>query len=130
MKPDNPGKTGKTVGDYGKNFVGNSWRRIIILGRYTLICWQQQKLRRASRRLGAQVLAALETGEVNPLLTEEVKDTLEAARSLKEGKDRHYQAIAALREKMRAAGSGEVPPPPEDPGASQDAPGQTGNKGE
>jgi len=91
-----------------------------------LICWQQQKLRRACRRLGAQVLAALETGEVNPLLTEEVKDSLEAARSLTEGKNRHYQAIAALREKMRSSCAGESPTQPDDPGGSS----QSGNKTE
>ncbi|MEW6387392.1 MAG: hypothetical protein AB1491_07745 [Thermodesulfobacteriota bacterium] len=130
MKPDKPGKTSRSLGDHGIIFISNTGRRFLILGRYSMLCWHQQRLRRACRRLGTQVLAALEAGEVNPLLTEAVKDTLEAARGIKEKKDQHYQAIAALRQKMRAARAGESPPPPEEPGSSQDTGGQPGNKTE
>lgn len=99
----------KTAWGYTKIFTLNSWRRVLLLGRYTLICWQAQQLRRARRFLGTQVLKALERGEVNPMLTAEVKDALKKARDLAEVKERHYQAIAALREKIRTACSCEFP---------------------
>jgi hypothetical protein len=93
-----------TIRGYTKIFVSNTFRRVLILGRYALICGRQQRLRRAQRRLGGAVLQALEQGEVNPMLTEAVKDALEKAKVIKAGKDKHYQAIDALREKIRAAG--------------------------
>src|SRR5574340_1618400 len=93
----------KTVWGCAKIFTVNTMGRALILSRYTLICARQQRLRRALRRLGDRVLQALEQGEVNPMLTEEVKDALEKAKAIKAGKDRHYQAIGALREKIRAA---------------------------
>ncbi len=93
----------RIVWGYAKIFALNTMRRALILGRYTLICGQQQRLRRALRRLGDKVLQALEQGEVNPMLTEEVKDALEKAKAIKAGKDKHYQAIGALREKIRTA---------------------------
>jgi hypothetical protein len=78
-------------------------RRGLILGRYALICGQQQRLRRAQRRLGGAVLQALEQGEVNPMLTDAVKDALEKAKAIKAKKDQQYQAIEGIREKIRAA---------------------------
>jgi len=93
----------KTVWGYTRVFTLNSLRRALILGRYTLICGRQQRLRGALRRLGGAVLQALEQGEVNPMLTEEVKDALAKAKAIKAGKDKHYQAISSLREKIRAA---------------------------
>ncbi len=101
----------KTAWGYAKIFTLNSWRRVLILGRYTLICWQAQQLRRARRALGTQVLKALERGEVNPMLADQVKDALKKAGDLAEVKDRHYQAIAALREKIRSACACEFPSP-------------------
>jgi len=100
----------KTVWGYTQIFAVNTLRRTLILGRYTLICWQQQRLRRSQRRLGGAVLQALEQGEVNPMLAEGVKDALEKAKAIKAGKDKHYQAIAAIREKIRSAGACESPP--------------------
>ncbi len=94
----------------------NTLRRLIILGRYTLICWQQQRLRRAWRRLGQRVHAALAEGEVNPMLAEPVKDALKKAQGLKAMKDRQYQAIVGLREKIRAVRTPEVSAPKEEPG--------------
>jgi hypothetical protein len=41
----------KTVWKYARIFACNTLGRIMILGRYTLICWQQQRLRRAQRCL-------------------------------------------------------------------------------
>jgi len=93
----------KTLWGYSKIFTLNTLRRALILGRYTLICGQQQRLRRAQRRLGGAVLQALEQGEVNPMLTEAVKDALEKAKAVKAGKDKHYRAIEGIREKIRTA---------------------------
>ena len=93
----------KTICSYARIFTCNTLRRALILGRYTLICRQQQRLRRAERRLGGAVLQAREQGEVNPMLTDAVKDALEKAKAIKAGKDNHYQAIDALREKIRTA---------------------------
>jgi hypothetical protein len=92
-----------TILRYAGIFAVNTMRRALILGRYTLVCWQQQRLRRAQRRLGKAVLAALEQGEVNPMLTEGVKDALEKAKAIQVKKDQQYQAVAAIREKIRAA---------------------------
>jgi len=81
----------------------NSWRRLCILGRYTTICLHQQCLRRAWRTLGKQICQAVAGGEVNPMLLDEVQDSLTRAQVIQETKDQHYQAIAALREKIRAS---------------------------
>jgi len=107
---DKAGKTLKTVWGYTGKFALNTMRRALILGRYTLIWGIQQRLRRAQRRLGGAVLQALEQGEVNPMLAEGVKDALEKAKAIEAGKEKHYQAIASLKEKIRTAcagGSGE-----------------------
>ena len=93
----------KTVWGCIKGLTLNILRRGLILGRYTLICWHQQRLRRAQRRLGGAVLESLAQGEVNPMLTEEVKDALEKAKAVKSGKEKHYQAIEAIRGKIRTA---------------------------
>ncbi len=117
---DKAGKTLRTAWGYTKIYTLNTLRRGLILGRYSLICWQQQKLRCALQKLGAETLKALDAGEVNPLLTEAVKDALERARAIKAVKDRHYQAVDALREKIATACACEFPaaaaaPPPEPP---------------
>ena len=108
----------KTAWGYTRVLALNTLRRIVILGRYTLICWHQQRLRRAQRRLGGAVLQSLAQGEVNPMLTEGVKDALEKAKAVKGGKEKHYQAIDALREKIRTVRACEAPagaekPPPQ-----------------
>lgn len=110
-------------------FTLNTWRRLLIWGRYTIICLHQQRFRRACRILGQRVLLSLEGGEVNPMLAGEVKDGLAKAQAVKRAKDRHYQAIAALRDKIRAAKAGEAPSPPPEaepssaPEAGQATPG-------
>jgi hypothetical protein len=107
----------KTVWICARTFILNTWRRGLILGRYTLICLQRQKLRRAWRLLGAQVMESLAADEVNPMLTDGVKDALQKAKSISEARDRHYQAVAALKEKIAAACACESPaePPEESP---------------
>lgn len=114
MASNEAGKGGQTLSSilgFLKIFTLNLWRRLLMLWHYTVICLHHQCLRRAWRRLGQRVHQALDQGEVNPLLTDEVKDSLARAQSAKAKKDRHYEAIAALREKIRASRS-EGPPPP------------------
>jgi hypothetical protein len=115
----------KTVGWYAKTLSLNMLRRGLILGRYTLACWQKQKVNKAMRRLGEEFFQALEQGETNPLVVSAVSDAVKKAKDLKEGKDKNYQAVAAIREKIRAAWAQEPPwplapetppaPPPETP---------------
>jgi hypothetical protein len=97
---------------YAKTLSLNMLRRVLILGRYTLACWQKQKVNQAMRRLGDQFFQALERGETNPLVVSEVSDAVKKAKDVKEVKDKNYQAIAAIREKMRDAWAKEPPPAP------------------
>lgn len=116
MASDQAGKGGQTLSSvlhFLKIFLLNSWRRLLMLWHYTIICFHQQRLRRAWRRLGQRVHLALDSGEINPMLAGEVKDSLSKAQAIKTAKDRHYQAIAALREKIRASRAEEAPPTPE-----------------
>lgn len=115
------GRVLSTVLHFLKIFTLNSWRRLLILSRYTVICFHQQRLRRAWRVLGKQIHLAVAGGEVNPMLTEEVKDDLARAQAIQTLKDGHYQAIAALREKIRASRVGEAPPPAEEAPAVEEA---------
>lgn len=93
-----------------KNFTLNLWRRLLMLWHYTAICVHQQCLRRARCRLGERVHQAVDQGEVNPMLTPEVKDSLARAQDVQAKKDRHYEAVAALREKIQAS-KAEAPVP-------------------
>jgi hypothetical protein len=102
----------KGAGWYAKNLALNTLRRGLILGRYTLACWQKQKVNKAMRRVGEQFFLALEQGETNPLVVSEVSDAVKKAKDLKEVKDKNYQAVAAIREKIRAAWANEPPPAP------------------
>jgi hypothetical protein len=106
-------------------FFLNTWRRLMILGRYTIICFHQQRLRRAWRLLGKEIHQAVDGGEVNPMLTGEVKDSLAKAQAAQALKDRHYQAIAALREKIRASRTGEAPAGETEGPAAQPGAGET-----
>lgn len=115
MASDQAGKGGQILSSvlrFLKIFILNSWRRLLMLGHYTVICFHQQRLRRAWRLLGQRVHRALEGGEVNPMLTGEVKDSLTKAQAIQAAKGRRYQAIASLREKIRASRAQDVPPPP------------------
>jgi hypothetical protein len=100
---------------FTKTLSHNTLRRGLILGRYSLGWWQQQRINRAKRHLGAQFFQALERGEPNPLVVSEVSDAVQKAKDLKEVKEKNYQAIAAIRERIRAAWVKEPPPPPAAP---------------
>ena len=102
----------KAVGWYAKTLSLNTLRRGLILGRYTLACWQKQRVNKAMRRLGEEFFQALEQGETNPLVVSAVSDAVKKAKDVKEVKDKNYRAVAALREKIRAAWAQEPPPPP------------------
>ena len=104
---------------YTRTLTLNMLRRGLILGRYTLACWQKQKVNKALRRLGDQFFQALERGETNPLVVSEVSDAVNRAKDLKAVRDKNSQAIAAIREKIRAAWVKEPPHPsaPEPPPA-------------
>lgn len=120
MASDQAGQGGRlltTVLSFLKIFLVNSWRRLLIVGRYTFIGWHHLRLRRAWRLLGKRVHLSVAEGEVNPMLTGVVKDSLARAQAIQARKDRHSQAVAALREKIRAERA-QVPPPPEPPSES------------
>lgn len=102
----------KVVWRYTITLALNMLRRGFILARYTLACWQKQKVNRAMRRLGEQFFQALEQGETNPLVVSGVSDAVQKAKDLKEVKDKNYQAVAAIREKIRAAWTQAPPPAP------------------
>ncbi len=102
----------KVAGCYTMTLALNLLRRGLILGRYTLACWQKQKVNKAMRRLGEQFFQALEQGETNPLVVSAVSDAVQKAKDVKEVKDKNYQAVAAIREKIRAAWVKEPPPQP------------------
>jgi hypothetical protein len=105
-----------------KTLALNTLRRGLILGRYTLACWQKQKVNKAMRRLGEQFFQALEQGETNPLVVSAVSDAVKKAKDLKEVQDRNYQAVAATREKIRAAWAKEPPPAPAEPAEAPEKP--------
>jgi hypothetical protein len=102
----------KCIGGFAWTLALNTLRWGLILGRYTLACWQKQKVNKAMRRLGEQFFQALERGETNPLVVSEVSDAVNRAKDLKAVRDKNYQAIAATREKIRAAWVKEPPPVP------------------
>jgi|UniRef100_A0A7V6A3E6 hypothetical protein len=84
-----------------KTFIVNSYRRLLIVGHYGVICFHQQCLRRTWRHLGRSLHQAVAAGEDNPLLSEAVQENLNQAEVIKGAKERHYQAIALLREKIK-----------------------------
>jgi gas vesicle protein len=85
-----------------KIFTMNSYRRLLIVGHYAMICIHQQRLRRAWSVLGKNVHEAVAAGEDRPLLGEAVQEKLNRAEVVKGTKERHYEAIADLREKIQA----------------------------
>lgn len=114
----------KTIFSFTRLFALNTMRRGMILGRYTLACWQQQRLRCAQRKLGRAVMLSLDGGEVNPMLAESVKDALEKAGAVKAGKEKHYQVIEAIREKIRTSKAGEAPAAPREPQPAETGPSE------
>jgi hypothetical protein len=103
------GKSGNllvTVTKYAKIIFFNMGRRFLVWGRGILIWCQGRKFKKVCQGLGAQVFTSLEEGEVNPLLTDTVKDFLDKARAVKAVRDRHLEAQAALRQRMAEAWAG------------------------
>ncbi len=92
-------------------FLVNTGRRGLILLRWLGVWWQQWRLNRAWRRLGQEVHLALEAGEINPMLTEPVRDAVLRSRDLKAARDRQLAAIAAIRARIRESRG--LPPEPE-----------------
>jgi preprotein translocase subunit SecD len=90
----------------------NTARRADILRRHGLAYWQQRKIDRALSKVGHHTFQALEQGESNPLTAPEVNEALAKARKLKENKDKNYQAMEAIRERIRASRVKEPSPPP------------------
>ena len=95
----------KCVGGFAWTLALNMLRRGLILGRYTLACWQKQKVNKAMRRLGEQFFQALERGETNPLVVSEVSDAVNRAKDLKAVRDKNYQAMAATGRRSGPPGS-------------------------
>ena len=103
MASNEAGQVGQILGNVFrllKILTLNTWRRLLMLGHYTINCFHQQRLRRAWRVLGRRVHQALESGEVNPMLAGEVKDSLTKAQAIQAAKDKHYRAIVALHRKL------------------------------
>lgn len=90
----------------------NTARRVKILGCYGLAYWQQRRINRALTRLGTQTFRALEQGEGNPMIAPEVNEAVHKAKELKEIKAKNYQAMEAIRERIRTSRVKEPPPPP------------------
>jgi hypothetical protein len=115
---------------YTKTLALNMLRRGLILGRYTLACWQKQKVNKAMRRVGEEFFQALEQGETNLLVVSAVSDAVNRAKDLKAAKDKNYQVVAATRDKIRAAWAKEpppvrapeTPPPPAEPTEAAEKP--------
>jgi hypothetical protein len=95
----------------------NTARRVKILGRYGLAYWQQRKINRALTRLGNQTFGALEQGEGNPMTAPEVNEAVQKAKDLREIKEKNYQAMEAIRERIRTSRVKAPPPPPPPPEA-------------
>jgi hypothetical protein len=100
-------------------FAVNTGRRAKILSRYTLAWWQQGKIDKAMKELGAKAYQALERGEADPLQAPEVGETLQKVKELKERKDKNYLAIEAIRERIRTSC---VIATPNQPGGMEETP--------
>ena len=101
------------------NFTVNTARRAQILGKYGQACAQQAKIKKAERLLGEKSFQALERGEANPLTAPEVNEAVQQVKVAKERKEKTYQAIAAIREKISSSC---VIPTPEEPGGVEENP--------
>lgn len=100
-------------------FAVNTVRRLQILGRYGQACGQQKKIKCAEHTLGEKTFQALERGEANPLMAPEVNEAVQKVKEAKEKKDKTYQAIAAIRERINTSC---VIPTPEEPGGIEENP--------
>ncbi|MFZ5447543.1 MAG: hypothetical protein ACOZFS_02750 [Thermodesulfobacteriota bacterium] len=100
-------------------FTVNTGRRMKILARKGLGYWQQRKINKAMGILGLQTFQALEQGESNPLMAPEVNAAVQKVKGLKEIKEKNYQAIAAIRERIQTSC---VFATPDQPGAMEENP--------
>jgi hypothetical protein len=100
-------------------FTVNTGRRLKILGRHALACKQQGDIKKATRELGEKTLQALARGEANPLTDPEVNTAVQKIQELKELKEKNYQEIAAIRERI---GSSCVIATPDQPGGVEENP--------
>jgi hypothetical protein len=98
----------------------NTARRVKILARYGLAYWQQRKINRALARLGTQTFQALEQGEGNPMTAPEVNEAVQKAKDFREIKEKNYQAMEAIRERIRTSRVKEPPPPEAPPEEAQE----------
>lgn len=94
-----------------RNFSLNIYRRGLILWKYLGIWWQKCRMAKQYRRLGKSVYAKLTAGDVNPLLQDEVKDQLNTLQALEENILGRKEAIAGIREQIKAT-SYRLPPRP------------------
>jgi chromosome segregation ATPase len=101
------------------DFVVNSARRTQILGKYSQACWQQSKIKKAERELGEKSFQALERGETNPLTAPEVNEAVQQVKELREQKEKTYQDIAEIKERISSSC---VIPTPEEPGGVEENP--------
>lgn len=101
------------------NFTVNTGRRTQILGKYGQACWQQAKIKKAERDLGEKAFQALERGETNPLTAPEVNEAVQQVKNLKERKEKTYQDIADIQERISSSC---VIPAPEEPGGIEENP--------
>jgi hypothetical protein len=111
----------KAVSGLGK-FLSGTWRFTVntarrgqILGLKGAAFWQQRKIDRALGKLGSHTFQALEQGESNPITAPEVNEAVQRAKALKEAKEKKYEAMEAIRERIRASKVKAPPPPPPAP---------------
>lgn len=117
--PDKAASSAKKVWCTTWTFAVNTARRAQILGKYGQACWQQSKIKEAERLLGEKSFQALERGEANPLAAPEVNEAVQKVKEAKEQKEKTYQNIAAIREKICSSC---VIPTPEEPGGVEENP--------
>ena len=78
-----------------------------------------KRSRRPNASWETKTFQALERGEANPLVAPEVSEAVQKAKEAKEVKEKNYQAIAAIREKIRSSC---VIPTPKEPGGIEENP--------
>lgn len=104
----------QTIWIYLKNILVNIWRRLVIVGKYTFLCWEQQKMCRIYRRLGEQVFHAVEEGKSDILLHADVKAHLDRLNALQAKKTAQREAISQIRERIKATSYALPPRPPKE----------------
>ena len=109
----------KTVWCTTWTFTVNTGRRLKILGRYALACQQQANIKKATQELGEKTLQALARGEANLLTDPEVNAALQKIQELEEVKEKNYQEIAAIRERISSSC---VIATPDEPGGIEENP--------